>query len=125
MKVYVFIDYMLRVEPILMIVDIGMANLQISPFKSKRLAPLSNGRGEDIVRISIIINSFDGDTATIKSPYTEEANSELEELMNSKLNYIDLGASNIKSSSGDSIQAIYSLTKILPDDANKIINPEF
>lgn len=43
--------------------------------------------------------------------------------MNSKSNFITLGAENIKSSSGDAIMSIYSLTKILPE--TKLTNPVF
>lgn len=45
--------------------------------------------------------------------------------MDSKLNFIDFGAQSIKTSSGDSIQALYSLTKILEGDENKLTKPEF
>ena len=43
--------------------------------------------------------------------------------MNSKANFITLGASNIKSSSGDAIMAVYSLTKVL--DGTNLTNPIF
>ena len=68
-------------------------------------------------------NWFDGDTITVKSLYTKEANDELREHMNKKSNFITLGAENIKSSSGDAIMAVYSLTKILPD--TKLTAPVF
>lgn len=88
----------------------------------------TSGMFEDTLQLSNLLlpglcGDFDGDTVTVKSPYTEESNAELEALMNSKLNYIDLGATNIKKSSGDSIMAIYSLTKILPD--TKLVDPVF
>ena len=88
----------------------------------------TSGMFEDTLQLSNLLlpglcGDFDGDTTTIKSPYTEEANAELDKLMNSKLNYIDLGGNNIKKSSGDSIMAIYSLTKVLPDE--KLVDPTF
>ena len=43
----------------------------------------------------------------------------------SKMNFIDLGSSNIRSSSGDVIQAIYSFTKVLEADKNKLTQPTF
>ena len=43
--------------------------------------------------------------------------------MNSKLNFIDFGAENLRKSSGDAIMAIYSLTKVLPETT--LTNPEF
>lgn len=52
-----------------------------------------------------------------------EANEELKKYMNSKSNFITLGAENIKSSSGDAIMAAYSLTKVLSD--TKLTDPKF
>ena len=66
---------------------------------------------------------FDGDTITVKSLYTKESNDELREHINAKSNFITLGAENIKSSSGDAIMAIYSLTKILNN--TKLTSPVF
>ena len=71
----------------------------------------------------IMSSTFDGDVISIKSPYTIEANDELKKYMNSKANFINLGAENIKSSSGDAIMAAYSLTKVLND--TKLIDPQF
>ena len=67
---------------------------------------------------------FDGDTVSIKSPYTVESNEELKKYMNSKANFITLGAENVKSSSGDAIMAVYSLTKTI-DNNVKLTNPQF
>lgn len=66
---------------------------------------------------------FDGDTITVKSVYTNEANDELRDHINKKSNFITLGAENIKSSDGDAIMAVYSLTKILP--GTKLTDPVF
>lgn len=66
---------------------------------------------------------FDGDTISVKSPYTVEANDELRNFIKSKANFITLGAENIKSSSGDAIMAAYSMTKILDD--TKLVDPIF
>lgn len=68
-------------------------------------------------------STFDGDTISIKSPYTVEANEELKKFAESKANFITLGATNIKSSSGDAIMATYALTKVLNDTT--LINPTF
>lgn len=43
--------------------------------------------------------------------------------MKKKSNFITLGAENIKSSSGDAIMAVYSLTKVLND--TKLTAPAF
>ena len=56
---------------------------------------------------------FDGDQCTIKMVYTIEANEEIEEFMNSKQNLIDFGCKPLKESTGDVIQSIYGLTKVL------------
>ena len=58
---------------------------------------------------------YDGDQVTVKGVYTEEANQELEEFMNSKQNYVTFGCKPSKASAGDAIQSIYVFTKILSD----------
>ena len=88
----------------------------------------TSGSFVDIAQMSNLLldglgADFDGDTISVKSPYTVEANDELKKYMNSKANFITLGAENIKSSSGDAIMAAYSLTKVLND--TKLIDPQF
>lgn len=56
---------------------------------------------------------FDGDQCTVKMVYTVEANDEIEEFMNSKQNFIDYGCKALRESTGDVIQSIYGLTKVL------------
>jgi hypothetical protein len=56
---------------------------------------------------------YDGDQITVKGVYTEEANKELEEFMNSKQNFITFGGKPSKASEGDVIQSIYAFTKVL------------
>lgn len=68
---------------------------------------------------------YDGDTITVKAAFTNEANEELKEFRDTKMNFIDLGSSNIRSSSADVIQSLYSFTKILDADKKLITNPEF
>lgn len=58
---------------------------------------------------------FDGDTVTSKGVYTMEANEELRNFANSKQNFIDFGCSPSRTSTGDAVQSIYALTKILND----------
>lgn len=63
---------------------------------------------------------YDGDQVTCKGVYTEEANQELREFLNSKENFMDFGCKPLRASSGDVIQSIYALTRILnPDDVTK------
>ena len=66
---------------------------------------------------------FDGDTISIKSVFTQEANEELRKYANAKSNFITLGAENIKASSGDAVMAAYAMTKVL--DGTQLIDPIF
>ena len=68
---------------------------------------------------------YDGDTAVVKGVYTVEANEELRQFRNSKMNFIDLGAGSIRSSSADVIQSLYSITKVLSTDESKLTAPKF
>ena len=58
---------------------------------------------------------YDGDQITCKGVYTEEANKELDEFINSKQNFIDFANKASKESTGDVIQSIYNFTKIIDD----------
>lgn len=72
-----------------------------------------------------LTGDYDGDTIVMKIAYTIEANEELKKFRNSKMNFIDLGANSIRSSSGDVIQSLYAFTKILNENIPKISNPKF
>lgn len=65
----------------------------------------------------------DGDQTTVKGVFTEEANQELLNFMNSKANYIDVGGKNVRTSGKEAVQAIYNLTKVL--DGTKLTDPVF
>ena len=58
---------------------------------------------------------YDGDQITVKGVYTEEANEELRQFMNSKQNFITFGGKPSKASEGDAVQSIYAFTKVLSD----------
>ena len=58
---------------------------------------------------------FDGDTVTSRGVYTDEANEEIETYMHSKANFIDFGCKPSRTSTGDVIQSMYAMTKILSD----------
>lgn len=73
--------------------------------------------------LDAIGGDYDGDQATSKGVYTKEANEELAKFMNSKANYINVGGTNIRTVGADSLQSLYSLTKILKD--TKLVNPIF
>ena len=68
---------------------------------------------------------YDGDTGVMKGSFFKETNEELHKLADSKKNYINLGCENIRVSSNEAIQALYSFTKILESDTSKLTNPEF
>lgn len=72
-----------------------------------------------------LCGDYDGDTVTVKGVYIRETNRELQDLQNSKMNFIDLGGSNIRNSGADVIQSLYALTKILNSDKDKLVDPVF
>lgn len=63
---------------------------------------------------------YDGDTVVVRGCYMQEVNEELMAFKNSKMNFINLGCDNIRSSSGDALQSIYCLTKVLDEDKDKL-----
>ncbi len=65
----------------------------------------------------------DGDQVTVKAAYSIEANKELGDYMNSKYHYLSISGENIRTSSNEVIQAIYSLTKVL--DPSILVDPKF
>ena len=73
--------------------------------------------------LKAIVGDYDGDQVGIKAVYTDEANDELIKFIDSKANYIDFGGINIRQSSNEAVQSIYSLTKVLPE--TKLTNPTF
>lgn len=59
---------------------------------------------------------YDGDMATIKGIFTDEANKELlDQLENKKIHYINLGGYPIVSASKEAIQTLYAMTLTLPE----------
>lgn len=68
---------------------------------------------------------YDGDQTSVKGVWTQEANDELNKFISSVSNYIDLGGVNIRVSTNEAVQSLYCLTKILPQDEDKIQKPIF
>lgn len=68
---------------------------------------------------------YDGDTGMVKGSFFKETNDELASFVNSKANYINAGCENIRVSSNEAVQAIYSLTKVLNKDRDKLTIPVF
>lgn len=58
---------------------------------------------------------YDGDQITCRGIYTEEANDEIARNINSKQNFIDFGCRPLRASTGDVVQSIYAITKVLSD----------
>lgn len=56
---------------------------------------------------------MDGDQTSVKGVFTIEANEELNAYRNSKANFITMGAINIRQSSNEAVNAIYSMTKVI------------
>lgn len=77
------------------------------------------------IYLKSIIGDYDGDQASVKAAWTIESNEELMRIIESKSSFIDLGGINIKVSTNEAIQSLYSLTKILPQDQNKLVDPIF
>lgn len=77
------------------------------------------------VRLDSIGGDFDGDTISVKIPYSIEANYELQKAVESKIHYIGLGAKNRMMTIHEGIQSLYQLTMTLPDEADKLTEAEF
>ena len=68
---------------------------------------------------------YDGDTVTLKIAFTKEANEELDRVMNSNFNFIDVGGRGVRKATNESVQAMYNMTLVLPEDKNKLSKPKF
>lgn len=64
---------------------------------------------------------YDGDQTTVKILFTQEANAECEEKMNSKQYFISAKGSFIRVTGNEGIQTLYTLTKN-PKDTDKILS---
>ena len=63
---------------------------------------------------------YDGDQITLKMAYSIESNEELKRYMESKAQFITLSGSNGRVGDKEAIQAMYSMTLVLPDAKNKL-----
>lgn len=77
------------------------------------------------LNLKSIGGDYDGDQVGVKGVWSVEANEECMKIINSKNYYLDLNCTNIKVSTNEAVQSLYSLTKILDEDMNKLTNPEF
>ena len=62
---------------------------------------------------------MDGDQVTIKGVWSNEANAELAKQLNSKKQFIGLAGKNVRASSNEALQCLYSLTILLPDSKHE------
>ena len=67
---------------------------------------------------------YDGDQMSVKAIYSEEANRELEEYLQSKAQYISLSGSNMRTTDKEALQVLYNMTLILPDEIKSITPSE-
>lgn len=67
------------------------------------------------VFLALMGADYDGDTASVKVAFTQEANAELEKYRNSNAEFITLSGANGRKAEKEAIQAIYNLTLVLPD----------
>lgn len=56
---------------------------------------------------------MDGDQVSIKGVYSSEANMECDKLVKGKANILDINASNVRKSTNENVQTLYTLTKRL------------
>ena len=68
---------------------------------------------------------YDGDQVTVKGVYSDEANAELIKIIDSRRNLLGLDGRAVRTSEKEAIQAMYSLTRVLDEDTNKITDPIF
>lgn len=60
-----------------------------------------------------------------KGVWSVEANEECMKIIESKAYYLDLNCINVKQSTNEAIQSLYSLTKVLDADKDKLSDPVF
>ena len=77
------------------------------------------------VYLDSIGGDYDGDQISVKGIYSEEANAELRDQINSKRHFIGLGGTNLMNTTKEGIDAMYQLTLILDQDKQRLTNPEF
>ena len=67
----------------------------------------------------------DGDQCTVKAIFSDEANQELMKIIDSRRHLLGLDAKGVRESDKEAIQAMYSLTRVLDKDKDKLSSPVF
>lgn len=75
--------------------------------------------------LGAIGGDYDGDQVSVKGVFTKEAVEEQLEYLNSKRFFIGLGGSIIRDTTKESVQAMYNLTRTLPQTVSKLQEIEF
>ena len=77
------------------------------------------------LNLTSIGGDYDGDQVGVKAVWSVEANEECMKIIESKAYYLDLNCTNVKVSTNEAVQSLYSLTKILDADKSKLSDPVF
>ena len=116
-----------QTEP--MIVD-GKAYTNYPYIRQEDIGTNTSNRFVDSARLCNLFleglnGDYDGDTGTVKGIYSNEANAELDKVMNSNFNYIGLGGTPIRTAGNEAFQCLYSMTLTLPGEDEKLNTPVF
>lgn len=70
---------------------------------------------------------MDGDQLTVKGVFSQEANAECDRLVRGKANILDINGNNVRVSTNECIQTLYTLTRRAgrPDISNDWTEPEY
>lgn len=77
------------------------------------------------LNLKSIGGDYDGDQVGVKGVWSVEANEECRKIIESKSYYLDLNCVNVKISTNEAVQSLYSLTKVLDADKDKLTDPVF
>lgn len=75
--------------------------------------------------LSAIGGDYDGDQVSSKGVFTKEANEECAKFIKSKFNYIGMDGSNIRKTTNEAVQSVYTLTMVMKEDKKKLTQPVF
>lgn len=86
------------------VIDLSMSKVEVSTYFY------------DVLKLSnLLLKSFggdyDGDQLSIKGIFSQEANAECDRIVRSKANILDINGSNVRKSTNECIQTLYTLTK--------------
>jgi DNA-directed RNA polymerase beta' subunit len=86
------------------VIDLNMSKVEVSTYFY------------DVLKLSnLLLKSFggdyDGDQLSIKGIFSQEANAECDRIVRSKANILDINGSNVRKSTNECIQTLYTLTK--------------